>query len=68
MTNQSLKFWVRCPHCRKPLGVEPRFVWQYLRRVIDSRKHRLGAIEELLMDAQAQIRPPQDRAAKERAG
>lgn len=69
MTNPSLRFWVTCPACKKSQGVEPRYVWQYLRRVIDSRKHRLSAIEELLKDAQATVRPaeaPPAAKSKER--
>lgn len=37
MPNEQLKFWITCPDCRKPFGVDPRFVLQYLNRVIDAK-------------------------------
>ncbi len=37
MSNEQLKFWITCPDCKKPFGVEPRYILQYLNRVLDAR-------------------------------
>ena len=37
MSNEQLKFWITCPDCKKPSGVEPRYILQYLNRVIDAK-------------------------------
>ena len=37
MSNEQLKFWITCPDCQKPFGVEPRFILQYLNRVMDAK-------------------------------
>jgi hypothetical protein len=36
MSNDKLKFWVKCPECRKPFGVFPRLVLQYLNRLVEA--------------------------------
>ena len=36
MSNDQMKFWVKCPECQKPFGVYPKAVIQYLNRVIQS--------------------------------
>ena len=37
MSNEQLKFWITCPNCKQAFGVEPRYILQYLNRVIDAR-------------------------------
>ena len=37
MSNEPLKFWITCPSCKQPFGVEPRAILQYLNRVLDAR-------------------------------
>lgn len=37
MSNDPLKFWITCPNCKTPFGVEPRSILQYLHRVIDAK-------------------------------
>ncbi len=37
MSNEPLKFWITCPDCKQPFGVEPRAILQYLNRVLDAR-------------------------------
>lgn len=34
MSNDKLKFWVKCPECQKPFGVHPKAILQYLNRLI----------------------------------
>jgi hypothetical protein len=68
MINQSFKFWVRCPHCKQTAGISPRFVLQYLKRIMDQRKRRLAAAEELLVDVQKDLDTERINAARERAG
>lgn len=46
MPNEQLKFWITCPDCRKPFGVDPRFVLQYLNRVIDAKMNGEARNEE----------------------
>lgn len=49
MSNERLKFWIKCPNCKKSFGVEPRFILQYLNRVIDanmSTEPREGKTED----------------------
>lgn len=46
MSNEQLKFWIKCPDCRKPFGVDPRFVLQYLNRVIDAKMNGESRNEE----------------------
>lgn len=36
MPNDKLKFWVKCPECKKAFGVFPRAVLQYLNRLIEA--------------------------------
>lgn len=36
MSNDKLKFWVKCPDCHKPFGVAPKAVVQYLNRLIEA--------------------------------
>lgn len=52
MSNERLKFWVKCPDCTKPFGVEPRFVIKYLARVIEERQKSLDEREASLNSAQ----------------
>lgn len=37
MSHDPLKFWITCPNCKHPFGVEPRAILQYLNRVLDAR-------------------------------
>ena len=37
MSNDPLKFWMTCPDCKHPFGVEPRAILQYLNRVLDAK-------------------------------
>lgn len=53
MSHDPLKFWITCPNCKHPFGVEPRAILQYLNRVLDAR-----------MDERAvSPTPPTDRPA-----
>lgn len=36
MSNDKLKFWVKCPECQRPFGVFPRAVLQYLNRLVEA--------------------------------
>lgn len=44
MSNDQLKFWITCPNCKTPFGVEPKYILQYLNRVIDAKAG--GALRE----------------------
>lgn len=37
MSHDQLKFWITCPDCKRPFGVEPRAILQYLNRVLDAQ-------------------------------
>lgn len=34
MSHDQLKFWITCPNCKTAFGVEPRYILQYLNRVL----------------------------------
>jgi len=53
--SQLMRFWITCPDCKRKFGVGPKIVMKYIGRIIDTHKHRIDGIEEVLMSAQAQI-------------
>jgi len=61
MPNEQLKFWITCPDCRKPFGVDPRFVLQYLNRVIDATMNGEARNEEAKRGGERQREAPGER-------
>lgn len=68
MKEVSKQFFARCPDCKRSFGIEPRFVLQYFRRVLDAKKHRLDLIADLFLSAQAEVETEQKVAAREGKG
>lgn len=64
MSQVSKRFFARCPDCQKSFGIEPRFVLQYFRRVLDARKHRLDLIADVLLSAQEEVEKEHKAAAR----
>jgi hypothetical protein len=50
---------------QSPFQMSPN---RYLKRVVDSRKHRLEALTELLLSAQEEVLKEQEAAAREKRG
>lgn len=64
MSNDKLKFWVKCPECQKPFGVFPRAVLQYLNRLIEAHGFEAPGPQEPKKEAQPkQEAQPQEREA-----
>ena len=68
MKQVSKQFFARCPDCKKSFGIEPRFVLQYFKRVLDSHKHRLDLFEDVLLSAQEDVMKERESAAREGKG
>lgn len=64
MTKASKVFFARCPDCKKSFGIEPRFVLQYFKRVLDAHKHRLDLFEDVLLSAQEDVMKERESAAR----
>lgn len=41
MERREIKFWAGCPQCGKTIGIPPRFVMQFLERVINQAQGQL---------------------------
>jgi len=64
MSNDKLKFWVKCPECQRPLGVFPRAVLQYLNRLIEA--HGFDAPEPYQAKKEKEAQPKQEAQPQER--
>ena len=62
MSNEQLKFWITCPNCKHPFGVEPRAILQYLNRVLNAgmgeRTEKAGASAREVPAAPEGEKPP----------
>ena len=45
MERREVKFWVGCPQCGKTIGVPPRFVMQFLERVINQAQGQMETVD-----------------------
>lgn len=62
MSNERLKFWIKCPGCKQPFGVDPGFVIKYLARVIEERRMSPDSRQESLSPAQETRPAPTGKA------
>lgn len=68
MNQVSKQFFARCPDCKRSFGIEPRFVLQYFRRVLDAHKHRLDLFEDVLLSAQEDVVKERESATRRGKG
>jgi hypothetical protein len=55
MKKGTLLFWVSCPDCKRKFGIEPKYIFKYIDRMIDHEKHRIDGVEDLLTAVQDEL-------------
>ena len=46
LDKKPLRFWVRCPKCKKSFGVPPIYVLKFIDRVKDEQMEELAQVRE----------------------
>ncbi|MFH1564277.1 MAG: hypothetical protein ABIC82_00270 [bacterium] len=52
----KLMFFVSCPKCKKKFGIEPKYIFLYIKRIVASFGEKFSGVGDMLSAAQDSIK------------